>query len=77
MVDRKNIPTPEEFNKRMSECIEYKKLVKLKEHLKWFGNEVCSIDITKLNKMIDNRVKEIPKKSINFDTQVHGQAIQI
>ena len=27
MVDRKNIPTPEEFNKRMSECIEYKNSV--------------------------------------------------
>ena len=77
MEDRKNIPTAKEFNRRMSECIEYKKLVKLKEHLKWFGSEVCNVDITKLNKMIDNRVKEIPKKSINFDTQVHGQTTKI
>ena len=72
-MDRGYIPTAEEFNKKMHECIEYQKLNKLKEHLKWFKGNVAGMDINKLNSIIDKRIDDIPKESINFDIEVHGQ----
>ena len=69
----KNIPTSEEFNRKVHECVEYKKLLKLKEELKWFKGKVGNMDITKLNKVIDKRIDEIPEESINFDEEVHGE----
>ena len=50
-----------------------KKLIKLKEDLKWFKNKIGNMNIKKLLKVIDKRIKEIPKESKNFNTQVHGQ----
>ena len=67
------IPTAEEFNKKMSECIEYKKLNQLQEHLKWFNGQVAGISITRLQNKIKSRMEEIPEESIGFDTEVHGQ----
>ena len=68
-----NIPTAEEFNQMMSECVEYKKLIKLKEDLKWFKNKIGNMNIKKLLKVIDKRIDEIPNESKSFNTQVHGQ----
>ena len=68
----KTSPTTKEFNRKMHECVEYKKLNKLKEQLNWFNGKVGNIDITKLEKYIDDRIKEIPKESINFNREVHG-----
>ena len=68
-----NIPTAEEFNRMMSECVEYKKLIKLKEDLKWFKGKIGDMNIKKLLEIIDKRIKEIPKESKSFNTQVHGQ----
>ena len=67
------IPTAEEFNRKMSECIEYKKLHKLQEHLKWFNGEIDGMSITRLQNKIKSRMEEIPEESIGFDTEVHGQ----
>ena len=72
-MDRyKNIPTAEEFNRKMDECVEYQKLNKLKEHLQWFRGKVFYIDITDLEKHIYKRIEEIPEESINFNHEVHG-----
>ena len=68
-----NVPTAEEFNKKMSECVEYKKLLILKENLSWFGDKIGDVDIVKLYNVIDDRIKNMPKKSINFDHEVHGE----
>jgi chemotaxis regulatin CheY-phosphate phosphatase CheZ len=67
------IPTAEEFNRMMNECVEYKKLIKLKEDLKWFKNKIGNMNIKKLLKVIDKRIDEIPNESKSFNTQVHGQ----
>ena len=69
----KNIPTAEEFNRKMSECVEYQKLTKLKEHLQWFRGKVGNVDITDLEKQIDKRINDISEESIHFNREVHGQ----
>ena len=72
-----NIPTAEEFNRKMHECVEYQKLYKLKEHLKetinWFGNDMNGIDVGKLYEVVCNRIKEIPDESISFNKETHGE----
>ena len=68
-----NVPTAEEFNKKMSECVEYKKLLILKENLSWFGDKIDDVDIIGLCNVIDNRIKNIPEESVNFDHEVHGE----
>ena len=73
----KNIPTAEEFNRKMGECVEYEKLNKLKEHLKWFRGKVGAIDLTDLEKHIDKRIEEIPEESINFDGEVYGETTNL
>ena len=71
------MPTVEEFNRKMHECVEYKKLSKLKEHLKetinWFGNTIDGVEVGKLYGAVCSRMKKIPEESINFDTEVHGE----
>ena len=67
------IRTADEFNRMMNECVEYKKLIKLKEDLKWFKNKIGNMNIKKLLKVIDKRIDEIPNESKSFNTQVHGQ----
>ena len=71
----KNMPTPQEFNRKMHECVEHKKLTKLKEHINetinWFGNSLGN-DVKRLYDRVCNRMKEIPKESIDFDHEVHG-----
>ena len=73
IFDRKYTPTPSEFNHHMAECIEYKKLVKLKDYLKWFNGKVAGVNITDLIKSIDNRIAEIPEESRIFTEISHGQ----
>ena len=73
----KNMPTVEEFNRKMHECIEFQKLNKLKEHLEWFRGEVAGIDINKLSNAIDKRIEEIPDESIGFDKEVHGDRTNV
>ena len=68
-----NMPTVEEFNRKMSESVEYKKLVYLKEYLNWFRGKIIDYDLTELEKVIDKRIKDIPKESINFTNEVHGE----
>tara|TARA_R100000008_G_scaffold6582_1_gene3684 strand:- start:13 stop:252 length:240 start_codon:yes stop_codon:yes gene_type:complete len=67
-----NIPTAEEFNRKMNECVEYKKLIKLQEHLKWFGDEIDGLSIITLKHKIKQRINEIPEESIEFHREVHG-----
>ena len=44
-MDRyKNIPPADEFNKKMHQCVEYKKLKKLKEQLNWFNGKIGNIN---------------------------------
>jgi len=76
-MDRGYIPTAEEFNRKMSECIEYKKLIKLQDQLKWFGDDIDGLSIISLKHKIQQRIKDIPEESKNFDTQVHGQTTNI
>ena len=77
----KNIPTVEEFNRKMHEYVEYEKLNKLKEHLKetinWFGNNIGGVDIGKLYGAVCSRMKEIPEESINFNIEVHGETTNL
>tara|TARA_B100000287_G_C20665294_1_gene791545 strand:+ start:2382 stop:2654 length:273 start_codon:yes stop_codon:yes gene_type:complete len=73
VLDREYIPTAEEFNHLMDECIEYKKLDKLQNHLKWFKGKVAGVDINKLNNAIEKRINEIPEVSRIFDVLPHGQ----
>ena len=68
-----DIPTVEEFNRKLGECVEYKKLLTLKENLNWFGDKIGDVDIIELCNVIDNRIKNIPVESINFDHEVHGE----
>ena len=68
-----DIPTVEEFNRKLGECVEYKKLLILKENLNWFGDKIGDVDIIELCNVINNRIKNIPEKSINFDHEVHGE----
>ena len=68
-----NIPTVEEFNRKMGECVEYKKLLILKENLSWFGDKIDDVDIIGLCNLIYNRIKNIPEESVNFDHEVHGE----
>ena len=77
LMGRGYIPTADEFNKKMHECIEYKKLVKLKDDLKWFKGKVAGKDVTQLLDSINKRIGEIPKESRNFDTEVHGQTTKL
>ena len=76
-----NIPTAEEFNRKMYENTAYWKLVELEKHLKktmnWFGDNIDGIDITKLYDVICKRMKEIPEESINFHNEVHGETTNI
>ena len=72
-----NIPTAEEFNRKIGESVEYKKLVDLKEYLKWFNGKIIEYDLTELEKVIDNRIKTIPKESINFINEVYGETTNI
>ena len=67
------IPTAEEFNRKMHECVEYKKLIKLQEHLEWFKDDIDGLSIIPLKHKIKQRINEIPKESIGFDREVHGQ----
>ena len=69
----KSIPTPEEFNRKMHECVEYEKLNNVKQNLKWFNGKVGDMDITELINVINKRIEEIPEESINFDIEVNGQ----
>ena len=68
----KNIPTAEEFNRKMYECVEYRKLIDLQEHLKWLKDDIDGLSIIPLKHKIKQRIKEIPEESINFDGEVHG-----
>ena len=72
-MGRGYIPTADEFNKKMHECIEYKKLIKLKDDLEWFKGKVAGQDVTELINVINKRIGEIPIESRSFDTEVHGQ----
>ena len=56
---RKNIPTAEEFNRKMHECIEYKKLIKLRKDLKWFKEEFYGMNREELLRVINKRINEI------------------
>ena len=76
-MDRGYTPTAEEFNRKMSECIEYKKLIKLQDYLKWFGDDIDGLSIISLKHKIQQRIKDIPKESQTFDTQVHGQTTNL
>ena len=73
----KNVPTAEEFNRKMSECVEYQKLIKLQEHLKWFKDDIDGLSIIPLKHKIKQRINEIPEESINFDGEVYGQTTNI
>ena len=73
LMDRGYVPSADEFNKKMHECIEYKKLIKLKDDLEWFKGKVAGQDVTELINVIDKRIGEIPKESRSFDSVVHGQ----
>ena len=73
LMGRGYIPSADEFNKKMHECIEYKKLVKLKDDLKWFNGKVAGMNVTELINVIDKRIGEIPNESRSFDSVVHGQ----
>ena len=77
LMDRGYVPSADEFNKKMSECIEYKKLIKLKDDLKWFKGKVAGKDITELLDNINKRIGEIPKESRDFDSEVHGQTSKL
>ena len=55
----------------MHENVEYKKLLELKESLEWFGDTLPYV--SKINKLIDNRIEEIPEVARIFDTLAHGQ----
>ena len=72
-----NTPSAEEFNRKMGESVEYKKLVDLKEYLNWFRGKIIDFDLTELETVIDNRIKDIPKESINFTNEVHGSTTDI
>ena len=72
-----NTPSAEEFNRKMGESVEYKKLVDLKEYLNWFRGKIIDFDLTELETVIDNRIKDIPKESINFTNEVHGERINL
>jgi len=69
----KNI-TAEEFNRRMHECIKYKKLIELQKQLEWFGDDIDGLSIISLQHKIKQLIKEIPEDSIGFATEVHGQS---
>ena len=73
LMSRGYVPSADEFNKKMHECIEYKKLIKLKDDLEWFKGKVAGQDVTELINVIDKRIGEIPKESRSFDSVVHGQ----
>ena len=77
LMDRGYIPSADEFNKKMSECVEYKKLIKLQEDLKWFGDDIDGLSIISLKHKIQQRIKDIPKESRSFDTVVHGQTTNL
>jgi len=49
LLDREYIPTSEEFNHHMSECVEYQKLIKLQKQLKWFGDNIDGLSIISFN----------------------------
>jgi hypothetical protein len=76
-MDRGYIPTAEEFNRKMSECVEYKKLIKLQDQLEWFGDDIGGLSIISLKHKIQQQIKDIPEESRIFDTQVHGQTTNI
>ena len=57
----------------MEECVEYKKLMELRDKLKWFRGSINGIDITDLEKSIDKRIDEIPEVSRIFSRLPHGQ----
>ena len=69
----KNI-TAEEFNRKMHECIKYKKLIELQNQLDWFGDHIGGKSIITLKHKIQQQIKEIPEDSIGFATEVHGQS---
>ena len=73
LMSRGYVPSADEFNKKMHDCIEYKKLIKLKDDLKWFRGKVAGMDVTELIYVIDKRIGEIPVESRSFDSEVHGQ----
>ena len=77
LMKRGYVPSADEFNRKMHECIEYKKLVKLKDDLKWFNGKVAGMDVTKLLDSIKKRIGEIPKESRDFDSEVHGQTSKL
>ena len=68
----KNMLTAEKFNRKIDECIEYQKLTILKDSLKWFNGRVGDMDVTILEKHVYDKLKEIPKESLDFDKEVHG-----
>ena len=76
-MSRGYVPSDDEFNRKMHECIEYKKLVKLKDDLKWFRGKVAGKDVTQLLDSINKRIGEIPKESRDFDSEVHGQTSKL
>ena len=73
LYDKTYIPTAEEFNKHMGECIEYKQLLKLQKDLEWFGDEIHGLSIIPLKNKIKHRINEIPEVSRVFDSLTHGQ----
>ena len=77
LMSRGYVPTAKEFNRKMHECVEYKKLIKLKDDLKWFKGKVAGKDVTELINVIDKRIGEIPIESRSFDTEVHGQTSKL
>ena len=76
-MSRGYVPSADEFNRKMHECIEYKKLVKLKDDLKWFRGKVAGKDVTQLLDSINKLIGEIPKESRDFDSEVHGQTSKL
>ena len=71
VLNKEYIPTAEEFNHLMHENVEYKKLLELKKSLEWFGDTLPYV--SKIHKLIDKRIDEIPEVARIFDTLPHGQ----
>jgi len=73
LYDRNYIPTADEFNHHMAECIEHKQLLNLQKQLEWFGDDIYGLSIIPIKNKIKHRINEIPEVSKVFDSLTHGQ----
>jgi len=77
LVSRNDIPSVDEFNRKMHECIKYKKLIDLEKHLSetinWFPHHQLGDGIFELYDRVKLLMKDIPEESKTFDQESHGQ----